>query len=108
MTSERIFADLAQLAGGAMGVFSDLRQKLKEETKDRMGSAMGRAMNQFDLVTQDDVERLSGMITKARLVQDDLIKRLGAIEKKLGLSVAPTKSAPTKAKAVKKSTKKKQ
>lgn len=112
MTNPRLFEDLAELAGGAVGVLTNLRQQLKDEARARVGGALGKtvgktmskAMDSFDLVTQDDLERLTGMVAKARSVQEDILKRLSAIEKKLGLKAvndepAPKTKAATKAKS---------
>lgn len=79
---KRLLDDLAQLAGGAMGVLSSLRQQMREEGKSRLDQVAER----FDMPTRSELERLSGMVSKARHVQEDILARLAAIESHLGLS----------------------
>lgn len=89
MSNKRLFEDLSELAGGAVGVIASLRQQLRDETRDRMDSFAGR----MDLVTRDEFQRLEGMITKARTTQETLLKRIEAIEAKLGLKTAASPAA---------------
>jgi hypothetical protein len=54
MSNQRIFSDLAELAGGAVGVLSSLKQQLRDEARERVDEFAGR----LDLVTRADIDRL--------------------------------------------------
>lgn len=90
---KRLLDDLAQLAGGAMGVLSSLRQQMREEGKSRLDQVAER----FDMPTRSELERLSGMVSKARQAQEDILARLAAIESHLGLSGKAKAAAPASA-----------
>jgi hypothetical protein len=90
MTNQKIFADLAELAGGAVGVLSSLRQQLRDEAKQRFDEMTER----MDLVTRDDLRRLEGMIMK-------LNARLDALEGR-GRAPQPKATAPRAKPATKK------
>ncbi len=73
MSNSKLFADLADLAGGAVGVISSIKQQLRDETRERMDSFA----NRMDLVTRDDITRLEGMVTKLRTRIEHLEQQLG-------------------------------
>ena len=78
MPNPRVFDDLAQLVGGAMSVASSLRQQMRENVHERADHLASR----MDLPTRDELRRLEGMIAKARTVQEEILKRLDALEGK--------------------------
>lgn len=90
MTDKRIFDDLAELAGGAMGIFANLREQLAADTRDRMDQFTKR----LDLPTRTEFDRLQSMVTKLRQIQDELVKRLDKLD---GKKSPPTKPAVKKA-----------
>ncbi len=96
MNNQKIFSDLAELAGGAMGVLSSMRQQIRDEAKQRLDELTER----MDLVTRDDVVRLEGMIAKLRA-------RVEQLEGKKPQSPAPAKTRKPAAKKTKKSPPKK-
>ncbi len=84
----QIFDDIARMAGGAMNVFSGLREQILADVKARVEEAAAH----MDLVPRDDFDRLQ--------------MQVNALQKKLdgltgGKSAAPktaTKKKPTAAK----------
>ncbi len=62
MTKDKLFADLADLAGGAASMFSTFREQIRNDVRDRVDEMAER----FDLATRADITRLEGMIDKLR------------------------------------------
>lgn len=89
MKTTKIFDDLAEMLGGAASVLSNVRQQLRDEVRTRVDEVTSR----LDLVSRDEFDRLSAMVTKARETQDTILKRLDAID---GKKSAPTASASKK------------
>jgi BMFP domain-containing protein YqiC len=89
MTDKRIFDDLAELASGAVGVFANLREQLAADARDKVDHLTKR----LDLPTRAEFDRLQGMVTKLRQVQDELVKRLDKMD---GKKPTPAKPAPKK------------
>lgn len=87
----RILDDLAQMAGGTMSVFSGLREQIKSEIKSRVDEMAER----LDLVPRADFDALQDMLKESRLKQEDILKRLEALEKKP--AAKPVKKAAKKA-----------
>lgn len=85
MTKEKIFSDLADLAGGAASMFSAFRDQMRNDVKDRMDEIAER----LDLVTRADIARLEGMIEKLRVRIDAMEKYDSKSESK----VAPKPAA---------------
>jgi BMFP domain-containing protein YqiC len=71
--------DLAKMATGALGSFSEIRHQVRTLVKERVDQLMG----QMDLVTRDEFERVEAMAEKARTRQEELEKRLAALERQL-------------------------
>jgi BMFP domain-containing protein YqiC len=88
MSNQRIFSDLAELAGGAVGVLSSLKQQLRDEARERVDEFAGR----LDLVTRADIDRLEGMMAKLRVRLDTLEEKMGTGPKRA--TPAPKKSMP--------------
>jgi BMFP domain-containing protein YqiC len=91
MKTTKIFDDLAEMLGGAASVLSNVRQQLRDEVRTRVDEVTSR----LDLVSRDEFDRLSAMVTKARETQDAILKRLDAIDGKKGAppaSVSPKSS----------------
>ncbi len=70
--------DLAKVATGAIGSFSEVRHQVKKMVKDGIDQVMG----EMDMVTRAEFERVEAMAQKARERQVELEKRLAALEKK--------------------------
>ena len=71
--------DLAKVATGALGSFSEIRHQVKGLVKERVDQLMG----QMDLVTREEFERVEAVAEKARERQEELEKRLAALERQL-------------------------
>ncbi len=73
---EKIFDDLARVAGGAVSLVSSMRQQVREEVRARIDEM---AMK-MDLVPREDFEKLEAMLEQSRLEQEAIKKRLDALE----------------------------
>jgi len=80
----KIFDDLAKVAGGAVNMFSGVRQQIEGEIKARIDDMADR----LDLVPREDFDRLNALVTK-------LSARLDVLE---GKNMKKTSSQPTKPK----------
>src|SRR5688572_18918923 len=56
----RFLDDIAKVAGGAVNVFSGLRQQIESEIKTRVEELASR----MDLVPREDVDRLEALVRK--------------------------------------------
>lgn len=83
----RIFDDISRVAGGAMNVFSGLREQILNDVKARFDDMAAR----MDLVPREDFDRLEAQV-KA------LQKRLDAAEGKTKPAAAKKTAAPKPAK----------
>lgn len=86
---EKILDDVARVAGGAVSAFSSLRRQVKDEVRARIDELAQR----LDLVPREDFDRVELMAFKAREEQANLLKRIEALEAKLG-DTPKTKSKP--------------
>ncbi len=93
----RIFDDLTRMAGGAMNVFSGIREQILNDVRTRMDDMAAR----MDLIPREDFDRLEAQV-KA------LQKRIDALEgNKKPAAAKPQKTAPAKNTTKKKTGKKK-
>ncbi len=76
--SSKIIDDIAQLAGGAVGLLSSAQQQIRDDIKTRIED-MASTM---DLVPRDEFERVETLLNKALAEQTDLKKRLEKLESK--------------------------
>jgi BMFP domain-containing protein YqiC len=79
--------DLARVATGAIGSFSEVRHQVRNLVKERVDTLMG----QMDMVSRDEFERVEAVAEKARTRQEELEKRLAALEKQLKKKAAAPK-----------------
>lgn len=96
---EKIFDDIARVAGGSVSVLSGLQRQIREDVRSRIDELALK----MDWVPRSEFERLEAMVVKARKEQETLEKRVKALEeptKKAEKSATKTKT--TKKKAVKK------
>lgn len=75
-THNKIVDDIAQLAGGAAGLFSGVQQQIRDDIKARVEEM---ATN-LDLVPRDEFERVEAMLEKALADQEELKQRLEKLE----------------------------
>lgn len=71
--------DMAKVATGALGSFGEVRTHVKELVKERVDYMM----REMDMVSREEFERVEAVAQKARERQEQLEKRLSALEKKL-------------------------
>lgn len=71
--------DLAKVATGAIGSFSEVRHQVRNLVKERVDHLMG----QMDMVSREEFERVEAVAEKARERQLELEKRLAALERQL-------------------------
>lgn len=100
----RLFDDLTRVAGGAVSVLSAIGKQVQAGLQEQVGKNFSGMSG-----SSADVERLQGVITKMRVDQEDLKKRVAELEALVGVkkkSAPAAKKAPAKAKAKKAPTKK--
>ncbi len=76
---ERILDDIARLAGGSVGVASDIKKSIDDIVR----SAIDSKAQDLDLVPRDDFEKLELMLIEAREKQSELERRILELEKKI-------------------------
>jgi len=72
--NSRILDDLTRVAGGAFNILSTLGKQVQGNLKDQMGDKFGPSH------ANDDIVRLQGMVSKLRIEQEDLKKRVAELE----------------------------
>jgi BMFP domain-containing protein YqiC len=90
----KLFDDLARVAGGAVSLISTVRQQVQADLRGRVDGVA----NRMDLAARDEVERLQAQVAKFRSEQEDLKARIADLEAK----VSGKKAAPKPATASKK------
>lgn len=97
--------DVARMATGALGSFSEIRHQIKGMVKQRVDQILAET----DLVTRSEFERVEALAARARARVEELEARLDALEgkKKPAKTAAKAKvktasKAPAKKKAKKK------
>ena len=75
---EKIIDDVARVAGGAVGMISDV----SKEAKDVVRSKIDAMAQDMDLVPREDFEKLEAMVEKLVAENKDLTQRIEKLEKK--------------------------
>ena len=75
----KLFDDLARMATGAIGSFSEVRTQIKSLVRENMA----QVMSSMDMVSREEFERVEAVAIRAREKQEELDKRLAALEKNL-------------------------
>jgi BMFP domain-containing protein YqiC len=88
----RLFDDLARVAGGAVSLISTVHKQIKSDVTSHLGDVAGK----MDLAERQELDRLMAMVSKLRLEQEEMKKRLDTLEGKKSPQVK-AKSASTKA-----------
>ncbi len=78
-SQNRIFDDLAKVAGGALGALSSLRQEVEGMVRERVE----RFMADNNMVPREEFEAVKAMAAEARLQQEKLAARVDALEAQL-------------------------
>ena len=74
----RFFDDLAKMASGAAGGFMEM----KREVETMVATNVEKILQRMNLVTKEEFDTVMGMLAKSREEQEELMKRLDALEKK--------------------------
>lgn len=88
----RIFDDLSRVAGGAMNVFSGLREQLLNDIKARFEEMATR----MDLVPREDFDRLEAQVKELQKQVAALSGKKEPAQKPAAAKTAPKKAAPKK------------
>lgn len=78
-TQNRIFDDIAKVAGGALSALGSLKQEIEGLIRDRMERYMADA----NMVPREEFEAVKEMAATARAEQEKLEARVAALEKAL-------------------------
>lgn len=98
----RAFPDFGRAASGAFQMFSNL----KAEVENLVRQHLERLMGGMDMVSRDEFETVRAMLSKARMEQDRMAKRLATLEAKLGVEAPAEPAEPKKTAARKPAAKK--
>jgi BMFP domain-containing protein YqiC len=86
-TQNRIFDDIAKVAGGALSALTALKEEIEAMIRDRFE----RTMADGNFVRRDEFEAVKAMAALARAEQEKLEARMDALEKSVK---AKKKSGP--------------
>lgn len=78
-TENRLFDDLARMAGGAFSTLTSLREEIETRVRERVE----RLLADMDLVPREEFEAVKAMAQKARMEQEAMAERLMALEQQL-------------------------
>jgi BMFP domain-containing protein YqiC len=81
-SQNRIFDDIARVAGGAVGALSGVRDEIEARLRDQLE----RVLAGMDLVSREEFEAVKAMAAKAREEQERLLLRIEALEARLAQS----------------------
>jgi len=75
----RLFDDMAKVAGGAAGTLSGLKSEVESRVRQMVDDVIGK----LDLVTREDMDTALALAAKAREEQELLSKRVSELEAEL-------------------------
>ena len=78
-SQNRIFDDIARVAGGAIGALSGVRGELEARLRDQLE----RILAGMDLVSREEFEAVKAMAAKARTEQEELLRRIAELEARI-------------------------
>ncbi|MDX1539956.1 MAG: accessory factor UbiK family protein [Geminicoccaceae bacterium] len=78
-TENRLFDDLARVAGGAFSTLTSLREEVETRVRERVE----RLLADMDLVPREEFEAVKTMAQKARTEQETMAQRLDELERRL-------------------------
>ena len=91
-SQNRLFDDLARVAGGAASAFSGVRGEIEA----RVRAQLERVLAGMDLVSREEFEAVKAMAAKARAEQEDLQRRLAELEARDKKTASPRPRRSTK------------
>ena len=80
-SQNRIFDDLAKVAGGALGALANLKQEIETMVRDRIERFMADA----NMVPREEFDAVKAMAAEARTQQEHLSARVAALEAQVTL-----------------------
>lgn len=78
-SQNRIFDDIARVAGGAIGALSGVRGEIEARVRDQLE----RILAGMDLVSREEFEAVKAMAAKARTEQEALLHRIAELEARI-------------------------
>lgn len=78
-SQNRFFDDLARVANGAVGALSGVRSDIEARFRDQLE----RVLAGMDVVSREEFEAVKAMAAKARAEQEELQRRVAALESQL-------------------------
>ena len=78
-SQNRFFDDMARVAAGAVGALSGMRSEVEARFRDQLE----RVLAGMDLVSREEFEAVKAMSAKAREEQENLLRRVEALEARL-------------------------
>lgn len=88
----KLIDDIAKMATGALGSFSEVRHQVKSMVRQRVD----QIITEMDMVTREEFDRVEAIATRARARQEELEQRLAKLEGKRGTAAKPKKAAKAK------------
>lgn len=85
----KLIDDIAKMATGALGSFSEVRHQVKAMVRQRVD----QIITEMDMVTRAEFDRVEAIATRARARQEELEQRLAKLEGKRGTAAKPKKTA---------------
>jgi BMFP domain-containing protein YqiC len=85
-SQNRIFDDLAKVAGGALGALSSLKQEIEAMVRERVE----RFMSENNMVPRAEFDAVKAMAAEARAEQERLNARIAALEAALAKTAPQT------------------
>ncbi len=76
-TGKRIFDDAARMAGGAAGALAGIRHEVEALVQHQLD----RLLDRLDLVSRDEFNAVKEMAAAARAENEELARRMAALEK---------------------------
>jgi hypothetical protein len=89
-SQNRFFDDIARVAGGAVGALSGVRGEIEARVRDQLE----RVLAGMDVVSREEFEAVKAMAAKARGEQEELLRRIAALESANGSGGGIAKRAP--------------
>lgn len=73
----KFFDDVARMASGAAGGFLEMKREIEQV----VSAQLEKILQKMNLVTKEEFDTVQGMLVKAREEQEEIKKRLDALEK---------------------------
>jgi BMFP domain-containing protein YqiC len=75
----KFFEDIARLTSGAAGGLLEM----KREIDSIVAAQLEKLLQRMNLVTREDFDTVQGMLAKSRIEQEEMKKRLDALEQRI-------------------------